>query len=105
MNSEEEKEYFHKINFRKKGPGPRKEHAEPSEGPEDDQKEDLASSEVNFPYLKGSASERSVKIDKLLQKIDDNFFVGSKHAYDVFKAFDVDKDGKPLSVWNRVKLA
>jgi len=88
---EEESEFFHKINFKKKGPGPRREFANPlneeeAEMPNNNTLGSPASSSL-LPTL------NNVNLDKLLQKIDDTFFVGSKKSYDVFKSFDSDKDG------------
>jgi len=34
------------------------------------------------------------KINEILKKIDDRIFIGRKKAYDLYKMFDVDQDGK-----------
>lgn len=92
---EEESEFFHKINFKKKGPGPRREFASPLEDEiEEIGMEKTLGSPVAgvLPVINGNQKENP-NLDKLLQKIDDTFFVGSKKAYEVFKSFDTDKDG------------
>ena len=89
---EEESEFFHKINFKKKGPGPRREFAHPIEVEEDEVMEKTLGSPVSG-VLPSINQNQNANLDKLLQKIDDTFFVGSKKAYDVFKSFDTDKDG------------
>lgn len=38
--------------------------------------------------------QQNPDLKHILQKIDNHIFCGTKKAYEVFKQFDVDKDGK-----------
>jgi len=95
---EDEEELIAKINGRRKGPAPQKSALElnPNVG-----EIDIVDSKI----LRNCSSARNISdfnpriagkrdINSLLKMIDDNIFVvGKKKYYDIFKMFDVDKDG------------
>jgi len=100
--NEDEDELIHKIHERKKGPAPQKPLELNQNVLNDGEVEMLDSDKLlrncssarNISDFNPRDAGRRKNINSLLKMIDDRIFVvGYKKFYDVFKMFDVDKDG------------